>query len=132
MTDHGLIIPLTSEPHEPERHIQVYADHAAHLEEVTLEQAVAWRLGLIQEMSRDGSMEILKRSSVRMAGQKAERAVVRFYHEKLGMWLVEDFVEIVRNGIEFSLELRTKPMNYERDVRIFEPFLESFAFRKRG
>ena len=49
MSDHGRIIPLTPEPYEPERHIEVYAGSAADLDEPTLALEVARRLGSIQQ-----------------------------------------------------------------------------------
>jgi hypothetical protein len=76
MSDHGRIIPLSRNRHEPERHIEVYAGFAADLDEPTVGLEVEKRLGWIRERSRRG-IELRSRSAVALAGVEAERAVVR-------------------------------------------------------
>jgi len=61
-----------------------------------------------------------------LASLPAQRVVVRYYDETLKAWVVEDFIEALRNGVEYSLDLRTKEMSYEPDRRVFDSVVESF------
>ncbi|HXP46282.1 MAG TPA: hypothetical protein VN810_03335 [Terriglobales bacterium] len=131
MSDHGRIIPLTAEPYEPERHIEVYAGYAADLDEPTVEQEVDKRLGWIRESSREGSVRVLRQSSTTLAGLKSQRVVVRYYDKKLNQLMVEDFVEALRRGdVEYSLYLRTSENAYDHDRKVFDNVIGTFTLRK--
>jgi len=128
-SDHGQIIPLTPEPYEPERHIEVFAAWATDTEP-SAQRKVDEHLNRIQEKSREQTVEVRSRSTVRLAGLRAPRVVVRYYSTKLNGWLVEDFVEMLRNGVEYSIYLRTKDSSYEHDRATFESVLASFEFHE--
>jgi len=133
MSDHGRTIPLSIEPNESERHIEVYAGYAAELDEPTVKAEVDEHLQWIGERSREGSVSVLKQSAMTLAGLKAQRVVVRYYDKNLNQWMVEDFVETLRWGdVEYLVSLRTHDQEYERDRKILEEVLDSFALRKRG
>ncbi len=131
MSDHGRIIPLSAEPFEPERHIEVFAGYAADLDEPTVKAEVDKHLQWIRERSRQGSVSVLKQSSMTLAGLKAQRVAVRYYDKKLNQWMVEDFVEALRKrDVEYSVSLRTTEKAYEHDRTTFENVLASFSLRK--
>lgn len=131
MQDHGRIIPLTPEPSKPERYIEAYADNGADLDEPTVAEAVKGHLRLIRERSREKRMQVRKRIGITLAGLKGERAVVRYYDAKLQAWMMEDFVELMRGGVEYSLYLRTPEKTYEHDRGAFDTVVASFALSKR-
>jgi hypothetical protein len=132
MSDHGRIIPLSHEPYENERHIEVYASHGAELDEPTVAQAVTQNIRRISERARSNSLNIRKRSGITLAGVRGERVVVRYYDKRVKAWLVEDFIELLKDGDKYSLYLRTSRKNFEHDRRIFEAVVASFAFEKPG
>ena len=107
MTDHGRIIPLTPAPYEPQRHIEVFAGYATRNHPAVARQ-VKEKLRQIREISRENSVEVRTHSGINLGGARAQRVVVRYYDRKLTGWFVEDFIEALRNGIEYSLYLRTK------------------------
>jgi len=131
MSDHGRIIPLTAEPYEPDRHIEVYAGYAADLDEPTVKQEVDRRLKRIGKRSREGSLSVLKQSNITLAGLKSQRVVVRYYDNKLNQSMVEDFIEALRRGdVEYSLYLRTSDRAYEHDRKVFDSVIGTFTLRK--
>jgi len=133
MSDHGRIIPLSSERSESERYIEVYAGYAAELDEPTVKAEVDEQLQWIDRRSREGSVSVLKQSAMILAGLRAQRVVVRYYDKKLNQWMIEDFVEALRRGdVEYSLYLRTNDEEYQHDRKIFESVLGTFALRKRN
>lgn len=132
MSDHGRIIPLSHEPYEDERHIEAYASHGAELDEPTVAQAVTQRLTWIRKRGRRHSLTVRKRLGVTVAGRRGERVVVSYYDKRTRAWLVEDFIELLKDGDEYSLYLRTPRTDYEHDRHIFEVVVASFAFEKPG
>ena len=130
MQDHGRIIPLTPEPYEAERHIEAYADNGADLDNWTVAEAVKTSLRRIQERSRENSLRIRMRSGITISGLKGERVVVRYYDTKLKSWMVEDFIELLRTSVHYSLYLRTPERVYEHDRGIFDTLIASFAVSK--
>jgi hypothetical protein len=130
MSDHGRIIPLSHQPYEDERHIEVYASHGAELDEPTVANAVAQNLGSIRKRAPRRGLIVRKRLGVTLAGVRGERVVVRYYDKRMQAWLVEDFIELLKDGDEYSLYLRTPRKNYEHDRHIFEVVVASFAFEK--
>jgi hypothetical protein len=85
----------------------------------------------IRERSREKSVQIRKRTGITLASLKGERAVVRYYDAKLQAWMMEDFVELLRGGVEYSLYLRTPEETYEHDRGVFDTVVASFALSKR-
>lgn len=132
MSDHGRIIPLSHEPYEDERHVEAFASHGAELDEPTVTQAVAQHLRRIGEHSRKHSLAVRKRTVVIVAGVRGERVFVTYFDERMNAWLVEDFIELLKDGDKFSLYLRTPRKYYEYDRHIFEVVIASFAFEKPG
>jgi hypothetical protein len=133
MSDHGRIIPLSAEPYEPERHIEVYAAYAADLDDPTVQQEVNKRLDWIRERSRADSVAVLKQSNLLLAGLKARRVVVRYFDKQLNTWMIEDLVEALRGrDIEYSVYLRTREEVYKEDLRVFDSVVDSFRLRKLG
>jgi hypothetical protein len=128
MSDHGRIIPLTPEHYEAERQIEAYAGHAVDFDEPTVAQYVDRRLGWIRQGSHLRRVEIRRRSDIRLAGRQAQRVVVRYYDEELKSWFIEDFIEALRDGIEYSVYLRTKDKSYTHDRVLFEAVVSSFVF----
>jgi len=132
MSDHGRIIPLSHEPYEDERHIEVFASHGAELEEPTVSQAVTQNLRRVRERARRHSLIVRKRLGVTVDHVRGERVVVRYYDKSMKAWLVEDFIELLKDGDRYSLYLRTPRRKYEHDRHIFEAMVASFAFEKPG
>jgi hypothetical protein len=130
MQDHGRIIPLT-QPSEPERYVEAYANNGADLDEPTVAEAVKSHLRGIRERSREKSVQIRKRSDITLANLRGQRALVRYYDAKLQVWMMEDFVELLRGGVEYSLYLRTPEETYELDRAVFDTVVASFALSKR-
>ena len=130
MSDHGRIIPLSAEPYEPERHIEVYAGFAADLDKPTVSAEITKHLEWVRERSRDNNTEVRERSNVIVGGLKGERVVVRYYDNKLNAWLIEDFIELIRRDINYSLYLRTKEENYDNDRPKFDAIISSFRLTK--
>jgi len=127
MTDHGRIIPLSSEPYQPDRHIEVYAGFAVDLDTPTVEQEVRSNLRWIRKRSRPQSLNVRQRSNIILGGLKGQRVVARYYDPKLKGWFIEDFIELLRDDVNYSLYLRTPARNYRRDQVVFEAVLASFA-----
>lgn len=129
MSDHGRIVPL--DPGAPEvkseRYIEVYAGYAAHLDSVTVPEAVKSHMDWIRERSRPGNIRVRKRISVSVAGLKGEHLVVRYLDAKSKGWMVEDFIELLREDIEYDLYLRTPRQTYEHDRSIFNTMVASFV-----
>ena len=131
MSDHGRIIPLTAEPYEPERHIEVFASYGADLDELTVKQAVDKRLERIRKRSREGSVSVLKQSTITLAGLRSQRVLVRYYDEKLNQMMVEDFVEAIRRrSVQYSLYLRTTEKAYTHDRSVFDNVIATFTLRR--
>jgi hypothetical protein len=131
MSDHGRIIPLGTEPDEPERHIEVYAGYAADLDDPTVQQEVDKHVDWARERSRDDSVTVASQSNLLLAGLTARRTVVRYFDKKLNTWMIEDFVEALRDrNIEYSVYLRTRAEAYKHDVPVFESVVKSFRLRK--
>ncbi len=128
MSDHGRIIPLSSEPYEPERHIEIYASHGADLDEPSVAEGVAHWLGYLKKQSVAHTMLVRRRSDVTIDRVQGQRVVVRYRDKRLRQWFVEDLVELLKNGDEFTLYLRTPAKSYEHDKRIFDRVVASFAF----
>jgi hypothetical protein len=128
MQDHGRIIPLSDERDGPDRLMEAYA---GNLDNSTLVQAVKSELGSIRESGRKNSFHIRKRFPIQLSGRKGERVVVRYFDGKANQWMIEDFVELLRGGVEYSLYLRTPEGTYEHDRRIFDTLIASFVFTKR-
>jgi hypothetical protein len=127
MSDHGRIIPLTPEPFEPERHIEAYAGYAIEPEEPTVAMEANNRIDAIRARSRGNRVEVRTRAQIKLAGLEAERVVVRYYDNKLKGWFIEDFIEALRNGVQYSLYLRTNDRSYGRDRAVFESVVRSFV-----
>lgn len=131
MSDHGRIIPLSSGNAKLERYIEIYAGYAAELDEPSVKAEVEEHAKWIKERSREGSVSVLKQSTMLLARLNAERVVVRYYDKKLDSWMIEDFVETLRWGdVEYSVYLRTTDQEYEHDRQILERLLGSFALRR--
>ena len=126
MTDHGRIIPLSSKRGEAEPYIEAYGGFAADLDEPTVSREMDKRLGWIRERSR-GGIQVRSRSAITLAGLEAERAVVRYYDKKLKSWFIEDFIEALQGGVEYSLCVRTRDTSYGRDRLVFEAVVQSFV-----
>jgi len=132
MSDHGRIIPLSQKPYEHERHIEVFASHGADLDEPTVAQAIAQHLKWIRKRARRHGLMVRKRLGVTVDGVRGEHVVVRYYDKRMKAWLVEDFIELLKDGSEYSLCLRTPRKNYEHDMQIFDVLVASFTFEKPG
>jgi hypothetical protein len=131
MSDHGPIIPLTPAPHEPERHIEISAGYATD-DETTVAESLDNRLKWTGRASDKGTTEIRKRTTIQLAGSKGQRIAVRYHDAELNTWIIEDIVVLLRNGVEYSLALRTHEQNHQHDRPIFEHTLATFAFTLRG
>jgi len=132
MSDHGRIIPLSHQPYEHERHIEVFASHGGDLDESTLAQAMAQHLKWIRKRAQGGNFIVRKRLGVTVDRVRGERAVLRYYDKRMKAWLVEDFIELLKDGDEYSLYLRTPRKNYKHDRQIFNGLIGSLTFEKEG
>jgi hypothetical protein len=124
MSDHGRIIPLSTERDGPERHIEAYAGFAI---EPTLRQETNQHLRSIQQRSRAHGLGVRKRSNTRIAGLNGERMLMRYYDLELKSWRVEEFIELRRDDVEYSLCLDTTQQAYEQDRIVFNAVVASFA-----
>ena len=134
MSDHGRIIPLSHEPYEPERHIEIYAGSAIEdedLSELSVTGTVDRHLDSIREGSREHQIEVRKRTKLLLAGLSAERAISRYYDLKLKMWMIEDSIVCLRSGIEYHLYLRTYEEKYDQDRAVLERLVASFTLKPR-
>ncbi len=129
MSDHGRIIPLSSEPYEPERHIEVYASHGAELDDPSVVEGVAHWLKYLEERSAKHTLSVREQAQIILDGVRGQRVVVRYYDKQLQKWFVEELIEVFKNGDEFTLYLRTPRDSYKHDKSIFEGVMASFAFR---
>jgi hypothetical protein len=129
MSDHGRIIPLSAEPYEEERHVEVFASHGAELDEPTVAQGVKQHLQGIRQRSRKQSMTVRSQVKTSVSGWPGRRVIVHYYDKKIKGWFVEDFVEMLKDGDEFTVYLRTPQKDYEKDKEIFERILASFRFQ---
>ena len=130
MSDHGRIIPLTPEPYEPERHIEVFAGYAVDPDEPTI-TLVAKRLGHIRRQDKGKDVAILRRSKILLAGIEAERVVVRYYDDESRVWRIEDFIEALQGEVEYSLYIRTGQKSYAQDRPIFDAVVRSFTLTRK-
>src|SRR5664280_2598392 len=107
MSDHGRIIPLSTDRSDTDHWIEAYAGFATDVDDPTPGDEVESRLGWIRERSRDGSVSVLQRSDVRIGGLKGKRVVVRYYDKESNRVMVEDFVEALRGSgavdVEYSI-----------------------------
>ena len=55
------------------------------------------------------------------------RAKVGYYDPDLRRWTVEEFVEAVKKGAEYSLYLRTPEVSYEKGRGVFDAVVKSFG-----
>lgn len=131
MSDHGRIIPLTAEPYEPERHIEVYAGYTLE-PDATIQDEVNDRIKAIRKAAARGSVTIRRRSKLTIAGLAAERAVVHYYDPTLKKTMIEDFIETRYANASYSLYLRTPAKAYTADAKIFEAVTESFTVERTG
>ena len=114
MSDHGRIIPLTDEPYEPERRIEVYAGYAAYLDESTVKGEVdtlAYRVSTKE--ARRVLLAFVKQSATTLAGLKAQQVGVRYHDRKLNPWMVEDFL-----GKHSGGKTKSTPLTCERRNKI--------------
>jgi hypothetical protein len=126
MQDHGRTIPLTAEPHEPSRLIEIYAGYASHLDDPTLAHVVSFELRSMRH-EHPKTLEIRKRATVILAGLKGERVVVRYYDAKLKRWQREELVALVQGDVEYLLYLLTPDSSYVHDRKVFEAVVASFV-----
>lgn len=131
MSDHGRLIPLTAEPYKPERHIEVYAGYVLE-PDTTIHDEVTDRIKAIRGAAARGSVTILRRFKLVIAGLPAERAVVRYYDRKLKKTMVEDLIETRYADASYSLYLRTDAKAYPNDGKIFDAVTRSFAVERTG
>jgi len=129
MQDHGRIIPLTPEPYEPERHMEVNAGFALEPDE-TLSAEVSQILAGIRRNS-GGRFELRGRTKLLLDGVTAERVIVKYYETKTKKWEIEDLVEALQGGIEYTLYLKTPANSYEHDRAAFDSFVQSFKFSRK-
>ena len=127
MTDHGRIMPLSSEPYQADRHIEVYAGFTADPDSATVTGEMAADLRWIRKRSRRDSVTVRQRSNMNLAGLKGQRMVARYYDLNLKNWLIEDVIKLLRDDVEYSLYLRTPEQTYAHDRKVFETVLASFA-----
>jgi hypothetical protein len=131
MNDHGRIIPLSAEPYEPERHIEVFAGHGGDFDGATVAQAIAQHLRWTRKRALRHRLIVRKRLGVTVDGVRGERVIVRYYDKRLKNWFLEDLVELFKDGDEFSLYLRTPRTSYKHDKAIFDAVVASFVFKAR-
>jgi hypothetical protein len=94
-------------------------------------QAVDKHLERIRTRSREGSVSVLKHSTITLAGLKSQRVVVRYYDKDLNRSMVEDFIEALRKGsVEYSIYLRTTQEAYPHDRNVFDDVVGTFVLRK--
>ncbi len=75
-------------------------------------------------------MSVGKRSTITIVGLKGQRVVVRYYDKKIKKWIIEDFIELLRGDLEYSLDLETGEDAYRHDRLVFNAIVASFALTK--
>jgi aromatic ring hydroxylase len=125
MGDHGRIIPLSKDPHEPARHIEAYTGYNALLFEST-EEAAKEHLKWIRDDKENSRVTVSKQLKTTLGGLKAERLVVRYYSKKVRAWIVEDRIDALDGNMEYALYLRTREANYPQDRTVFESVVSSW------
>jgi hypothetical protein len=128
MSDHGRIVPLTPEPYEPERHVEVYAGYAMDPDDSTALSNAQARVAGLRQKGRKHSVSVRGPFKIALDGVDARRARVRYYDENLRRWTIEEFVEAVKDGVEYSLYLRTSDVGYRRNRIFFYQVLNSFRW----
>jgi hypothetical protein len=128
MTDHGRIIPL-NESSQGERHVEIFAGYAVP-DKPTVTGEVHSRLRWIKERSREGIVDVTKRTHVTVAGLRGQRAVVRYFDKTSKLWFIEDFIELLKDGVSYSLYLRTPETEYKHDRPIFDQIVATFVLTK--
>jgi hypothetical protein len=125
MSDHGRIIPLGADS-KSSRFIEAFA--ATNSEpDTTLAMEVNDHLKWIKKRSLTHTVTILRRSNMRVGRRAGRRVVARYFDKNEKGWFIEDFVEVLRQGVGYSLYLRTRESNYKKDLRIFNEVVASFA-----
>ena len=121
MSDHGRVIPLSSPPYDPERHIEVFAGHVIEEDDDNVAQRTKW----IRERGRD--LRTVRRTKLVLSGMKADRVAIRYFDNKLKIWMIEDFIEARSPRFEYSLYLRTPEVHYKADRPVFDAVVASFT-----
>jgi hypothetical protein len=132
--DHGVLIPLSKEPYEPDRHIELDAGYNT-LELGSVSEETHENLNSIFERAVKGSVRVLRRSQMSVDGIRGERILVRYRDRKLERDFLEDALSFLRRqgdkggpSIEYSVYLRTPAEHYAEDRQEFERLLTTFHF----
>jgi hypothetical protein len=120
------IIPLSAKPYVRDRHVEVYADYGADLENGTVSEAVTSNLQSINERSQQGTMNVHDKGAMRLAGFDARRVIVRYSDKRLHTRMIEDFIEAIGNDTRYMLYLRTPEVAYTHDRAIFDRIVATF------
>jgi hypothetical protein len=126
MSDHGRIIPLDEALSKSTRFIEVFAAGNAE-PDTTLAMEVNNHLEWMKRRSVAGTVAILSRSNIVVGRRAGQRVIARYFDKNEKTWFIEDFIEVLRQGVEYSLYLRTKESKYKKDLKIFNEVVASFA-----
>jgi hypothetical protein len=126
MSDHGRTIPLGENPSKSSRFIEAFAATNAE-PDTTLAMEINNHLEWIKRRSLGRRIIIRSRSKIVVGRRAGQRAVARYFDKNEKSWFIEDFIEVHRQGVEYSLYLRTLESNYKKDLKIFNEVVASFA-----
>jgi hypothetical protein len=135
MGDHGLIIPLSNEPYEPERLIELFGAYNAS-EHATLVEVAEEELGWNRKHATAGAVTVVRQEKVKLDGVTALHVVVRYKDRELGRDTVEDRIDFFRGlghkppQYLYSFYLRTAALHYAEDRREFEQLMKTVHFRQ--
>ena len=130
MSDHGRIVPLSRDPEDP-GYVEAFAAYNT-LDYATSDEAASEQLRWLRDDAANSRVTLLRRSAIRLAGIKATRSVSRYYSKKLKAWMIDDRINAIDGGVEFSLYLRTRESNLKRDAPLFEEIVKNWKRTAMG
>jgi hypothetical protein len=137
MGDHGIVIPLSAEPHEADRDMGISSGYnSGEVRSVgeAADQDIGW---IRQRRAVDGTARVLRRTDASLAGLRGIRIAVSYRDKRSGRDVVSDMLEILRPiptrrhpvaNYYVHVYLLSPQANYADDLRAFETFLASVRF----
>lgn len=137
MGDHGLVIPLSSEPYERQRHIEIDAGYNS-LEQADIGTVAEERLRRVRDGAAKDTVEVLHRGAVSLGGVGGLRITVRYQDDALQQQMIEDALLFLRTGDRgeaipayyVSIYLRTPVRSYQSDRHVFEALIATVRFTR--
>lgn len=137
MGDHGLVIPLSREPYERQRHIEIFAAYNS-LEWTDIGTVADEWLRQVRSRAAKDTVQVLHRAGASLGGVAGLRITVRYQDDALQQQIIEDRMLFLRTrdrdeavpAYEVTIYLRTPARSYQRDRAVFEALLATVRFTK--